>query len=210
MRFKILLLICPLLLLTCTIFAKPVFDSVGVENQNGKKVILHKVEPKDTYYAIGRRYDVKPNLIIQFNNNLPLHPGITIKVPTEIPFAESVNKPVQRTEKSAEKQGPPQQFKVSAGETLYSIAKRFGTTVDEIKAQNGLRSDVLSPGEVLTIRAGGTAAKPAEKEATAESRPTPPPCCAANQAAGTSPGSYPSNGTVRANYAGEYPKHPAI
>jgi LysM repeat protein len=178
MRFKILLLISPLLVLTTTLFAKPFFDSVGVENQNGKKIILHKVEPKDTYYGVGRRYDVKPNLIIQFNNNLILHPGAVIKVPTELPFAETTAKPAhQAVANKPEEKTSVQQFKVSAGETLYSIAKRFNTTVDAIKADNGLKSDVLSPGETLTIRTSGTPAKAVEKEkeVVTETKPVPPP-----------------------------------
>jgi len=176
MKFKISLLILPLLLLTCTLFAKPVFDSIGVENQHGKKIIIHKVEPKDTYYAIGRRYNVKPNLIIQYNNNLPLHPGLIIKVPTEIPFAtERTNQPVQQTTKT-ENDTPAQQYKVSAHETLYAIAKRFNTTVDDIKRQNNLHSDVLIPGQLLTVKAGGGVVKPAEeKEQVTEAKPIAPP-----------------------------------
>ena len=154
MRCKIVLFICPLLLLTATLFAKPLFDSVGVENQNGKKVILHKVDPKDTYFAIGRRYDVKPNLIIQFNNNIMLHPGMIIKVPTALPFVSPASRP-----EIAESTARVQQYKVSAHETLYAIAKRFNTTVADIKEQNDLRSDILTPGQILRISAGGPPAK---------------------------------------------------
>ncbi|MES2278940.1 MAG: LysM peptidoglycan-binding domain-containing protein [Bacteroidota bacterium] len=176
MRFKILLIICPLLILTSTAFAKAVFDSVGVENHNGKKVILHKVEPKETYFGVGRRYNIKPNLIIQFNNNIVLQPGAIIKVPTELPFAEVVNKPAPKAESKPEVKQTTQQFKVMAGETLYSIAKRFGTTVDDIKETNGLKSDVLSPGQILLIKSsGGSQTKPAEKETVAETKPVQAP-----------------------------------
>lgn len=178
MRFKILLLISPVLLLTNTLFAKTIIDSIGVENHDGKKVILHKVEPKETYFGVGRRYNVKPNLIIQYNNNVVLQPGMTIKVPTDLPFAAATVpvKPIEQpVAAKPENKGLAQQYKVSAGETLYSIAKRFGTTVDEIKAQNNLKSDVLSPGEILTI--GGTV-KPAVKEVVAENKPAPAPATA--------------------------------
>jgi LysM repeat protein len=175
MRFKIFLIICPLLLLTSTIFAKTVFDSVGVENQNGKKVVLHKVEPKETYFALSRRYNVKPSLIIQFNNNIVLQPGAIVKVPTELPFAEPAKTVAKHTESAKpEIKQTVQQFKVSAGETLYSIAKRFGTTVEDIKETNGLKSDILSPGQVLQIKsAAGNQTKPAEKETVAETKPAP-------------------------------------
>ena len=79
MSFKISLLVFPALLLTNSLFAKSLADSIGVENQNGKKVILHKVEPKEPYFGVGRRYNVKPNVIIQYNNNVVLHPGMNIQ-----------------------------------------------------------------------------------------------------------------------------------
>jgi len=179
MRFKIFLFV-PLLITVNHVFANPLFDSVGVENQNGKKIILHKVESKETYYAVGRRYDVKPNLIIQFNNNAVLKPGMTIKVPTERPFDESAPKKAAVAATPAK----TEQYKVSPHETLYSIAKRFGTTVDEVKRQNNLTSDVLTPGEILTFTTGGSAqvkpvaqqeSKPAENKPAQVAQQTPQP-----------------------------------
>jgi len=181
MRFKILLLISPLLFISGVLLARPVFDSVGVENHDGKKVILHKVEPKETYFAVGRRYNIKPNLIIQFNNNIVLQPGAIIKVPTEIPFASTVTKPaVSASNSKPEVKQSSQQYKVSQGETLYAISKRFGTTVDAIKADNNLTSDILSPGQMLTIKTNDSpvtkpAEKPIVKETVAETKPAPTP-----------------------------------
>jgi LysM repeat protein len=45
-------------------------------------------------------------------------------------------------------------YTVVAGDTLYSIAERFGTTVDEIMAVNGLTSHIIQPGQVLMIPTG--------------------------------------------------------
>lgn len=42
-------------------------------------------------------------------------------------------------------------YTVQAGDTLYSIAQRFGTTVDQLKALNNLTSNNLSIGQVLII-----------------------------------------------------------
>jgi LysM repeat protein len=46
---------------------------------------------------------------------------------------------------------PPTQYKVSPHETLYSIAKRFNTTVDNIMKLNNLSSNTISPGQVLLV-----------------------------------------------------------
>src|SRR3569833_4143241 len=59
---------------------------------------------------------------------------------------------------------PPTQYKVSAGETLYSIAKRFNTTVDNIMTLNGLKSNTISPGQLLNIKANAPAAVPSPLE----------------------------------------------
>jgi LysM repeat protein len=92
-----------------------------------------------------------------------------------LPFAETAAKPAIAEHKPEVKM-TVQQFRVSAGETLYSIAKRFGTTVDDIKETNGLKSDILSPGQTLQIRsAAGSQPKQAEKETVAETKPVQAP-----------------------------------
>ncbi|MCS7087265.1 MAG: LysM peptidoglycan-binding domain-containing protein [Thermoflexales bacterium] len=40
---------------------------------------------------------------------------------------------------------------VQAGETLFRIAQRYGTTVEALRAANGLRSNLIVPGQVLRI-----------------------------------------------------------
>jgi len=57
--------------------------------------------------------------------------------------AQQQSQPVDNT--------PPIQYKVSAGETLYSIAKRFNTTVDNVMKLNNLASNIISPGQVLLV-----------------------------------------------------------
>jgi LysM repeat protein len=173
MKFTTLLFVTFLITITSTVFARPLRDSIGVENNNGKKVILHKLDPKDNYYSLGRRYKVSPKAIMAFNNNAELVIGNIVKVPTDRPFLETSNntpsqakpepqQPVVRQEPVAQKlqqQAPANQqqqqntldYKVSAGETLYSIAKRFNTTVADIQQLNGLSSTTLSPGQIIKV-----------------------------------------------------------
>jgi LysM repeat protein len=175
MKLKTLLLLTFLLTASTSLFAKnTLVDSVGVENLDGKKVILHKLDPKDNYYSIARRYSVKPADIIKFNNNAPLKIGVIIKVPTDRSFVETT-KPViakkqadtapalstpavtsqqQPTQSAANTSGATQTYKVSAGETLYAIAKRFNSTVEDITKLNNLTSTTVSPGQVLQVKSG--------------------------------------------------------
>jgi len=193
MKFKILIFTAFLITTSVSAFAKPLIDSIGIENKDGKKVILHKLDPKDNYYSLGRRYKVSPKVIMQFNNNAALVIGNVIKVPTDRPFLESsyntpqvqpvqqkavtppvVVRPQTTTQQQEPSQQQPQQqpaqstqqvvannnvptqdYKVSAGETLYSIAKRFNTTVEAITSLNGLTSTTLAPGQIIKVQVGG-------------------------------------------------------
>lgn len=114
--------------------------------------------------------------------------GNIIKVPTDRPFAEPeqakakpvhqnkpvvqapvqppVSQPAVTPQPQPQNQQPaneadnatPTQYKVSAGETLYSIAKRFNTTVEDITNLNGLKSNSISPGQVLLVKSNTPAA----------------------------------------------------
>ncbi|QQL50988.1 LysM peptidoglycan-binding domain-containing protein [Mucilaginibacter ginkgonis] len=129
-------------------------DSIGVENQNGKKVILHKVDAKDTYYSIARRYNIKPQLVIKFNSSAALHIGDVVKVPTELSFVQTATGQPAATQAVAD--GAVIQYKVAQHEYLFGIAKRFNTTVEDIKKLNNLTKDALQPGQILNIHQGGS------------------------------------------------------
>lgn len=43
------------------------------------------------------------------------------------------------------------EYKVVSGDSLYGIAKKYNTTVDEIKSINNLSSNLLSIGQILKI-----------------------------------------------------------
>jgi len=134
-------------------FAANYIDSIGVENNNGKKVIIHKIEPKETYYSLGRKYNISPKTIIEFNDNKPLQIGTIIKVPTTSNFNQPA-KVVARHENMTTTQpgGDILDYKVGPKETLFSIARRFNTTVDDIKTLNNLKSTELRVGQVIKVR----------------------------------------------------------
>jgi len=179
MNFKFLLLIFLISTVSTSLFANSLRDSIGVENQNGKKVILHKLDPKDNFYSVGRRYHINPQLIIDYNKDAKMAIGEVIKVPTNLPFNDQGTKAAvqpsrpftpsalygpQKQQQASETTASTTQYKVSAGETLYAISKRFNTTVEDITALNNLKSTTLTPGQILLVRATPPQAeKPVEK-----------------------------------------------
>jgi peptidoglycan DL-endopeptidase LytF len=137
-------------------------DSIGVENQNGKKVVIHKVVAKDTYYSIARRYNVNPKDVMNFNDSKYLQIGVIVKVPTSMPFtinyatAATKNTPgnIPVVPPADDTNGNDQgliEHAVQKKENLNMLAEKYGTTVNEIKRINNLRSINLQIGQILKI-----------------------------------------------------------
>ncbi|MCY1520787.1 stage VI sporulation protein D [compost metagenome] len=124
-------------------------DSIGVENYKGKKVILYKVDPKETYYSIARKYNVAYNEVMEFNDSKLLQPGVILKIPTSQPFSGNTTPAVTPSTATAESS-----YTVKAKDNLNLIAGKFGVTVDQIKQENGLTSNNLQIGQVLKIPGG--------------------------------------------------------
>ena len=165
MNYKSLLFL--LFIITSTnVFAGGLIDSIGVENVDGKKVILHKIEPKETYYALGRKYNISPSLIMDYNGNVTLHPGEVVKIPTSQSFTTNkstatkpeTNKTTTRKpvvfSSPAKEESPKKKekiHKVAPGETLYAIASQYNMRVDDLKLLNQLKSNNLSVGQSLKV-----------------------------------------------------------
>lgn len=137
-----------LLFASLTTLANSKLDSIGVENLNGKKVILHQVEAKESYYSLSRKYKVSPQIIMDFNKGKVLQPSETVKIPTTLDFT---NKPTSFSSATNTKVGKEVIHKVIAKETLYSIASKYNMRVDDLKLLNNLTNSGLSIGQSLKV-----------------------------------------------------------
>src|SRR5690606_1124040 len=123
--FYIALAICPgLFCMPMSAFCSTaVLDSIRVENQGGKKVIIHVIEAKETYYSLGRKYGVAPKTIMAYNNNQALKINDLIRIPTEQPFTEIQAPPAPVATQGIREKQPVSEdvikYKVGPGETLY-------------------------------------------------------------------------------------------
>lgn len=156
MRF-ILASVC--IFVTGGVFANSRLDSVGSENSNGKLVIIHSVNPKESYYSIGRLYNVPAKEIQTFNKVQILQPGSLIKVPTQRPFSNA-RPTVNNAVSAQQKDDGLVDYKVGPKETLFAIAKRFNTHVESIKLLNKLKGNSLSVGQVIKVKPGAGAPLP--------------------------------------------------
>jgi len=113
----------------------------------------HTVRSGDTLGAIARRYRTSVNAIKSLNglrSNL-IRPGQVLRVPSRGGVETPAAAPVP-----AAKPGETITHIVKNGDNLFQIAKTYGTTVEKIKAANGLSSDIIAVGQKLVIEVGKT------------------------------------------------------
>lgn len=124
-------------------------DSIGMETINGKTFIVHKVDAGETLYAISRRYGVTVEQIVA--QNPAADAGLEIEQILKVPYVPKTTKQVV----------PGKKHVVAAQETLFSISKLYGVTVDELKQWNNLTDNSLSLGQELVIKSRNTINIPA-------------------------------------------------
>lgn len=138
-------------------------DSIGTETIDGKMYVIHRVDEKETLFAISRRYGSSVESILQSNpgatSNLEI--GQIIKVP----YDKRVSvRPVEGSKVHT----------VAAKETMYSISKMYSVSVDDLRKWNNLTDNTLSIGQQLVV--GKTAAveiKPDPARTATASQDTP-------------------------------------
>ena len=108
--------------------------------------INYVVKKGDTLYSIAKDFNLaidtikKDNALV--NNNLSLGQNLKLRVPSS-EIEECFGEDYQETSSI--------KYIVKKGDTLYSIAKKFNTTVDSIIKKNNLKTNALSIGQELII-----------------------------------------------------------
>ena len=98
----------------------------------------YKVQSGDTLYGIAKKYNTTVDIIKQQNNltSNTLSIGQTLKIPS----TDIIETPTTTIT-----------YIVQPGDTLYSIAREYNTTVNNLKSLNNLQSNILSVGQSLII-----------------------------------------------------------
>lgn len=99
-----------------------------------ENTISYTVQKGDSLYSIARKYDTTIDRIKDLNNlttNL-LSIGQVLLIPTDTNLETT--------------------YTVKKGDSLYSIAKKYNTTVNRLKQLNNLTSNLLSIGQILIVR----------------------------------------------------------
>ena len=113
---------------------------------NPPAVFTYTVKQGDSLYNIARRYETTVDQIIKLNNlsTINLSIGQKLLVPETAESVTSLPSFINYTVKS--------------GDSLYSIARKYNTTVNDILKDNNLNTTTLKIGQNLKIRTTGTEA----------------------------------------------------
>ncbi|GAB3203285.1 LysM repeat protein [Pontibacter aydingkolensis] len=141
-------------------------DSVGVERKNGKLFVQHKVEPKETLYALSRKYNTPVAQIVEANPHVQssIKIGEIVLIPRKYSSASStVVASAAKTTPAAPAASNRTYTVNNAGnklhtvepkQTLYSISRQHNITVEDIKLWNNLKDNSISVGSELVVGKG--------------------------------------------------------
>jgi membrane-bound lytic murein transglycosylase D len=124
-----------------------------------KQPVRYKVRQGDTLMSIADDFGVPLEKLRQWNrlrgNHVRRGQLLRIYRPVMVEYREAAaSTPKSKTNKQLSGKAGEQVHTVRSGETLYSIASAYGTTVAELQRANGLTSSRLYPGDTLIVRSG--------------------------------------------------------
>jgi LysM repeat protein len=108
----------------------------------------HKVKSGESLEKIAKNYGVSVQELVKANKNIN---------PNKLKVGESLCIPQRKLAKT--KTQDYAIYKVKKGDTLYSIAEKFGVDVQELKSFNNLKSEKIIEGQEIKIPAKGSAKK---------------------------------------------------
>lgn len=127
-----------------TFFVTLSFSCTWLSAQTAKTHV-HIVQEKETVYSISRRYKVSEEDIYRLNPGSEY--GIRIGERLQIPSPQKTESEKTQKQSSTTSGAQPNQHVVQSGDTLYAIARRYGTTVPALlKLNPGLEADQIEIG----------------------------------------------------------------
>jgi len=121
----------------------------------------HTVKTGETLGLIARRYHTSVPAIVRLNklkSSKLIYPGQRLRIPGQGQGLVSDDGSNQQAAADSQAPKPVSQsgqeidYVVKPGDTLFNLARTYGLSVEKIKKDNNLDSDLLSIGQKLTIR----------------------------------------------------------
>ena len=112
--------------------------------EQAEDILIYTVQKGDTLYSIAKKYNLDSSDLIEYNQlfNTILTIGQQLIIPifnNENDLNNNINNNTTDT------------YIVNSGDTLYSIAKKYGINANELMELNNLNSNMISIGQQLSI-----------------------------------------------------------
>lgn len=134
-------------ILLMTIAAMATEPSKVIVKYQDKKYYVHTVADGDTLYSLSKTYGVSQEIIIRVNGMESADIVLGTKV-----YVPCIEGRVMQDNEGAE-EATEGKHVVSAGETLYSLSRKYGMTEEQLLEMNGLKSHTdIKAGMTLKVR----------------------------------------------------------
>ncbi|MGX9133354.1 LysM peptidoglycan-binding domain-containing protein [Rummeliibacillus sp. JY-2-4R] len=152
-------------------------SKVSTTSNTSTKTVSYKVKSGDYLGKIASSFNVTISAIQKSNNlkGTTIYVGQTLKIPGVSSSANSSTSQKPSTTTNAPSKTPSinaTKHTVSAGETLSIIANHYGITITQLKSWNGLTSDIIRVGQVLSVKNSASTSQQQLENTTSVSNPT--------------------------------------
>ena len=142
--------------------------AANIEERSSSLGGQYVVQSGDTLYSISRKSGISLNQLLSLNGlstSSLILPGQALSLGNTTP----ISKPTTTTLVS-NSSGANGTYTVKAGDTLYSISRRFGMSLSQLVSANGIStSSIIQPGETLRVTGGEVTSSVVRTNTTATS-----------------------------------------
>jgi LysM repeat protein len=141
------------LIIACTLVLP-----LSLEAQQNRQT--HIVRQGETLFSISRQYNISIGELRSWNelsgNQINIGQRLIVSPPGGAPNPVSPTPAPKPTTEPTQSEGTAMiRHQVRAGETLFSLSRRYGVTVNNIRSWNNLNTNLLEVGQLLTIYTDG-------------------------------------------------------
>lgn len=118
----------------------------------------YQVASGDSVWEISQRFGVSMNSIIEANGlgrSAVIYPGQRLEIPSS-GSTQSTAPAASSGSNTTSSSASAKTYTVKRGDTLSGIALKNGTSVSALKSNNGLSSDIIYPGQKLSLTASSS------------------------------------------------------
>jgi membrane-bound lytic murein transglycosylase D len=158
----------------------PRFEQPRYVMTTRRGVVRHRVRRGETLTSIANRYRTSVAAIRDYNR-ISTAKGLYAGQRLIVPVRGRVERRYAATEASTKRAnvrakhtgGTPATYRIQKGDTLIMLARRFHTTIPELKKLNGMKNNLLIPGRVIKVGAAQAASAEDDSQPAVKKKPVP-------------------------------------